>query len=417
MAPQTSQPTIAVFGASGFTGQLVAKYLASRAPEENFKLVAVGRNREKVARRLKEVGVVADILVADSNDERSLREVLKQVNVVASLIGPYMAHGELLYKLCAETGVHYADLTGETPFVYKMAKNYTRSALASKAILVNAAGFDSIPSDLNTFLAAQRLQQIAPDSKVGPVRSGFRAKGGASGGTLASGIGMIEAGAEDRKLAMDPYALCPIEGKHKPSTVLAKSFEYQNQKTWGGFFIMAPYNTAIVRRSWGIFESANPASRPLAYGPAFNYEEYMTTKGPISAFITSVVLYLGFGAILFSPIRALLKRFGPQSGDGPSPEAQEAGWFETTTVAKSEDGRREVKVVLKGTGDPGYKATSIMISEVALALLKDHDRLSPLARQGGSLTPATALGNVLVERLEKTGKFSFTIEDSERKTK
>ncbi|GAA5988546.1 hypothetical protein JCM5350_004448 [Sporobolomyces pararoseus] len=408
---------IAVFGASGFTGQLVARYLASRVPEENFKLVVVGRNREKVAKRMKEVQVTADILTADSNDEKSLREVLKQVKVVASLIGPYMAHGELLYKLCAEEGVHYADLTGETPFVYKMAKNYTRSALASKAILVNAAGFDSIPSDLNTFLAAQRLHQIDPDAKLGAVRSGFKAKGGASGGTLASGIGMIEAGAEDRKLATDPYALCPIEGKHKPSTVLAKSFEFQGQKTWGGFFIMAPYNTAIVRRSWGIFESAPEQSRPLNYGPSFNYEEYMTMPGPISSFITSIVLYLGLGAILISPIRALLKRFGPQSGDGPTPEAQEAGWFETTTVGKSQDGRHEVKVVMKGSGDPGYKATSMMISEVALGLLKDHDRLSPLAKQGGSLTPATALGNVLVERLERTGKFSFTIEDSQRKTK
>ncbi|GAA5870079.1 hypothetical protein JCM16303_001889 [Sporobolomyces ruberrimus] len=413
----TAKYDIAVFGASGFTGQLVARYLASRAPDEGFKLVAVGRNREKVAKRMKEVGVTADILTADSTDEKSLREVLGQVKVVASLIGPYMAHGELLYKLCAEMGVHYCDLTGETPFVYKMAKNYTRSALASKAILINAAGFDSIPSDLNTFLAAQRMQQIDGNAKVGAVRSGFKAKGTFSGGTLASGIGMIESGAEDRKLATDPYALCPIEGKHQPSTVLAKSFTYQNERTWGGFFIMAPYNTAIVRRSWGIFESATPASRPLTYGNEFSYEEYMTLPGPISAFFTSVVLYLGLGAILISPIRALLKRFGPQSGDGPSQEAQEAGWFETTTVAKSEDGQHEVKVVLKGKGDPGYAGTSIMISEVALALLKDHDRLSPLAQQGGSLTPATALGNVLVERLERTGKFSFTIEDSEKKSK
>ncbi|GAA6021366.1 hypothetical protein JCM11491_004762 [Sporobolomyces phaffii] len=408
---------IAVFGASGFTGQLVARYLASRAPEENFKLVAVGRNREKVQKRMKEVGVTCDVLVADSNDEASLRDVLKEVKVVASLIGPYMAHGELLYKLCAEMGVHYCDLTGETPFVYKMAKNHTRAALASKAILINAAGFDSIPSDLNTFLAAQRMQQIDGNARVGAVRSGFKAKGAFSGGTLASGIGMIEAGAEDRKLATDPYALCPIEGKHQPSTVLAKSFSFQGQRTWGGFFIMAPYNTAIVRRSWGIFESATPASRPLSYGTSFNYEEYMTMPGPISAFFTSMVLYLGLGAILISPIRALLKRFGPQSGDGPSPEAQEAGWFETTTVAKSDDGKHEVKVVLKGKGDPGYAGTSIMISEVALSMLKDHDRLSPLAKQGGSLTPATALGNVLVERLEKTGKFSFTIEDSESKSK
>ncbi|GAA5922342.1 saccharopine dehydrogenase family protein [Sporobolomyces koalae] len=407
---------IAVFGASGFTGQLVARYLASRAVDESFKLVAVGRNREKVQQRMQQVGVTADVLVADSNDEASLRAVLTQVKVVASLIGPYMAHGELLYKLCAELGVHYCDLTGETPFVYKMVKKYTRSALASKAILINAAGFDSVPSDLNTFLAAQRLSQIDREANVGAVRSTFAAKGGLSGGTLASLIGLLEAGQEDRKIATDPYALCPIEGKHRPAPVLAKSVTFENKTTWGGFFIMAPYNTAIVRRSWGIFESAAPGSRPLNYGPSFTYDEYMKMSGPISSFFLSIALYLGFGAILLNPIRALVKKFGLQSGDGPSKEAQENGWFETTTVATSQDQQHQVQVVLKGKGDPGYGGTSIMISEIALALLKDHDRLSPLAQQGGALTPATALGNVLVERLEKTGKFSFTIQDSAKKS-
>ncbi|GAA5964298.1 hypothetical protein JCM21900_003688 [Sporobolomyces salmonicolor] len=408
---------ILVLGAGGFTGQLVSRYLANEAVSQNFKLAVGGRNREKIERRMKEVGVTADILVVDAKDEPGLRQVIKQVKVVVSLVGPYMYHGELIYKCCAELGVHHCDLSGETPFVYNMIQKYTRSALSSKAILVNAAGYDSIPSDLCTFLAVQRLKKIGGDStKAGLVRSGFTGKGGISGGTFASLIGLVEADKEDQQVTINPYALSPIEGKHKPSPVLAGSSTFRGKRSWGSFFVMAPFNTAIVRRSWGIFESADPSSRVLSYGPNFDYDEYFALPGPISSFLVSVALYLSFASLFLSPIRWLAKKFGPKSGDGPSKETQETGWFETVCVAKSDDGKYETKVTMKGKGDPGYAATSVMISECALALLKDHDRLPPIAKHGGPLTPATALGNVLVERLEKTGRFSFTVEDEETKS-
>lgn len=232
--------------------------------------------------------------------------------------------------------------------------------------------------------------------------------------------------------------------------------------------IQGPYNSQIVRRSWGILETSDPSSRVLSYGGEFTYNEFMTMKGPISAIVTSLSLLIGFtflgelvrhsfprhswldsspspillplafetdpshatSAALFSPLRWAVRKWGPQPGTGPSKEMQETGWFKVVTTAKSVDGKHEAQMVMKGKGDPvsfpsrssfrhrplklilhspqGYAATAKMITECALAIVLDYDRLPPLAKQGGPLTPATALGTVLVERLENSGFFSFS---------
>lgn len=191
-----------------------------------------------------------------------------------------------------------------------------------------------------------------------------------------------------------------------------------------------------MNRSWGILEAADDAaSRSQAYGSKFNYAEFLSVSGgPLVAFLGSLAFVAALApralpplftvillssrltppfAVLIAPFRWLIKKIVTKAGDGPSPEAQKNGWYEVTTIAKSDDGRKEVKVVGKGKGDPGYAATAVLISSSALCLLKDHDRLPPLAQQGGFLTPATAFGQVLVERLERTGRFSWSVEDSE----
>lgn len=290
---------ILVMGASGFTGQLVAKYLASQAPLQNFTWAAGGRNREKIEQKMREVHAEpSEILVADSNDEAALRAAVKQVKVVISLIGPYLLHGEKLVKVCAEEGTHYVDLTGETPFIYKTVKQFQRSALDSKALIVHTSGFDSIPSDLGAFLAVQRLKQAGGDETfAGHVRTAFKAKGGMSGGTLSSLLTVVEEPKESREVASKVYALSPVEGKHKGRPVVVSSQTFKGQKTWGGFFLMAPINIPIVNRSWGILESADPSSRVLRYGPNFVYDEFMAMPGPISSFVASTVMLLSFGAI------------------------------------------------------------------------------------------------------------------------
>ncbi|ORY85328.1 Saccharopine dehydrogenase-domain-containing protein [Leucosporidium creatinivorum] len=407
MAPRPYQ--IVVYGATGFTGQLVAQYLSTIEAVAG-KWAVAGRNKAKVEERMNEVGVKAPVIVADASDHESLVQMCKQTKLVISLVGPYTTYGEPLVAAAAENGTHYVDLTGETPFVAHMVRKYARTAISTNALIIHACGYDSVPSDLTTFLAVQRLKGLIGESgKVGPVRSAFSFKGEVSGGTISSALTIMDGSADDKKIGMNPYALSPIAGSYKPLPTVVTSSTFAGKRTWGSFWIMGPYNSQIVRRSWGILETSDPSSKVLSYGSEFNYNEFMSMKGPISAFLASFSLLLSFAVLaLFPPARWALRKWGPQPGTGPSKEMQETGWFKVVTTAKSVDGKHEAQMIMKGKGDPGYAATAKMITECALSIVLDYDRLPPLAKQGGPLTPATALGTVLVERLENTGHFSFS---------
>lgn len=200
-----------------------------------------------------------------------------------------------------------------------MVRKYARTAVSTNAILIHSCGFDSIPSDLTTFLAVQRLKSSGGGNvKVGPVRSAFTAKGGASGGTIASALALLGGSSEDRAISANPYALSPIAGSHKPKPTLATWSTFNGKRTWGGFWFMVssgfasgrpsvlpadtvprqgPFNSAIVRRSWGILETADPSSKVLAYGPDFNYDEFLVAANPISAALTSLAFFFGFAIL------------------------------------------------------------------------------------------------------------------------
>lgn len=216
-----------------FTGQLVAQYLHS-VPAITGKWAVAGRSAAKVEKRMKEVGVAdVPVVVADSSDHDSLVAMVKKTQLVISLVGPYTHYGEPLVAACAENGTHYVDLTGESslepsiiwnytdssdigeaPFVAHMVRKYARTAVSTSAIMIHACGFDSVPSDLTTFLAVQRLKNLAgPGVKVGPVRSAFAQEGGASGGTIASLLAVLDGGPEDRAISTNPYALSPSESE------------------------------------------------------------------------------------------------------------------------------------------------------------------------------------------------------------
>ena len=236
-----------IYGASGFTGEslvryssspvherdlgsLAAKYLQSIAAKQGTKWAVAGRSQSKLEAVLREIGGdKIPIIIADSSDEAALRSLVKQTKVIISLVGPYAIYGTKLVKVCAEEGVHYCDLTGEAPFCYKMINEHGRTAIENKAIIVHSAGFDSIPSDLTTFLAVQRLKKI-PGAEVGEVKAIFSAKGGASwvvwnsavrtgnadmrtirsGGTIASALAMFNDGTpEDMKVLRNPFCLSP----------------------------------------------------------------------------------------------------------------------------------------------------------------------------------------------------------------
>lgn len=233
----------------------------------------------------------------------------------------------------AENGTHYVDLTGEAPFVAHMVRKYARTAVSTSAIIIHSCGFDSVPSDLTTFLAVQRLKRLAGDNvKVGAVRSAFAQKGGASGGTIASALAVLDGPPEDRAIATNPYALSPSELSWAPLT--AKADISPPSSRWipqaqahcphlvhlrwsphlgsllghgelpGASFVLSltvshsqgPFNSAIVRRTWGIFETSDPSSKVLSYGKDFNYDEYLVASPLLAPFI-SFAFFIGFAVL------------------------------------------------------------------------------------------------------------------------
>ncbi|KAK4701077.1 hypothetical protein P7C70_g5161, partial [Phenoliferia sp. Uapishka_3] len=406
---------IIVYGVTAFTGQLVLRHLLSSATAAGTQWGVAGRSREKVQAALKAAGAPEStpVIVADSADAASIEAMVRQTKLVLSLVGPYTTYGEPLARTLASMA---SMVKSELTFDTLKAKLYSRVAVESRAVILHACGFDSVPSDLCAFLAVQQLKKVAgADVKVGRVTSAVSMKAYISGGTLSTMYTALDGPKESKKVGSNPFALSPIPGNHKAKPTILTSHTFAGKRTWGGFWMMSPYNEQIVRRSWGVLESSAPSSKVLSYGPDFTYAEFLKCSGPISAALTSFLMLSAFALlVLFPPLRWALQKYYLQPGEGPSEAQQKAGWVKMETVAKSVDGKHEVSAIMTGKGDPGYSLTAVMICESALALVRDSERLPPLATIGGPLTPATALGNVLVERLEATGKFSFTTEDGKR---
>jgi short subunit dehydrogenase-like uncharacterized protein len=392
---------VAVYGASGFVGRLLAAHLATHAPA-GTRIALAGRDRgrlEQVRAGLPPAGRDWDVVVADSTDPASLAALAGSTRVLATTVGPYARYGLPVAEACARAGTHYADLTGEVLFVRAAIDRTDAVARDSGARIVHACGFDSIPSDLGTLLLAERA---AADGAGGlhEVRLAASMRGGFSGGTIDSARGQLAAVRSDpaaRRLAADPYALSP-DRDAEPATRQPPDAGPPARTAdgrWTAPFVMAPFNTRIVRRS--------NALQGWAYGRSMSYGEVMSCgRGPLGA-ATAAGVTAGLAATLAAmslpPTRALLDRLLPAPGTGPSESVQRSGWFRMVVDARTEDGRR-YRATAAGPGDPGYAATAVMLGETVLALALDGDRLPPRA---GSLTPATALGGVLVERLRAAG--------------
>src|SRR4051812_45985389 len=325
----------------------------------------------------------------------------RRARVVATTVGPYRGSGIPLVDACIAAGSDYADLTGEVLFVRETIERHDRAAEAG-ARIVHSCGFDSIPSDLGVLLLHEAAGELGETTLA---VTGMR--GGMSGGTLASLKGQVDdmrASGAARKVAGDPYALSPDraadpKGDDERDTQAIARDAALGQ--WVAPFVMASYNTRIVRRS--------NALQDWAYGRGFRYREVMSVgDGPLApvkaAGMAGGMLALA-GGLALPPTRMLLDRVLPDPGEGPSESAREKGYFRieihTTTPAGT---RFRAKVAAKG--DPGYKATAVMMGESALCLALDGDRL-PAA--GGVLTPATAMGTVLIDRLRVAG-MTFEVE-------
>ncbi len=378
---------LVVYGATGFTGRLVAEYLAGRGGPQRVALA--GRSRWKLESVRDEIGVDWPLLVADAADPKALLKVAKSTTAIVTTVGPYWKYGLPLVEACAKAGTHYADLAGEVLFMRESIDRYDAVAKKSGARIVHASGFDSIPSDLGVYLLHE-----AVGGPMGETIMAVRwASGGFSGGTIASGIGQMEAATEDpslRRIMEDPYALTP--GRRGPDAGDQIWVHYEPVlDSWTGPFVMAAINTRVVRRSNFLLGER--------YGGDFTYKEVVATGpgfgGRARATALAAATTAGMAALSVGPARAVISRFLPDPGEGPGQEAREKGGFRIEFRTTAVDGAVHAAEVI-GKGDPGYAATSRMLSEAGLCLATTEG-------PGGVLTPASAMGDALVERLRDAG--------------
>ncbi|SDY71788.1 Uncharacterized conserved protein [Modestobacter sp. DSM 44400] len=392
---------LVVYGASGFVGRLLAAHLAEQAPP-GTRIALAGRSRarcEEIRNGLPGAARNWPVLEADSGAPESLAELAAQTRVLVTTVGPYARYGLPVVEACARAGTHYADLSGEVLFVREAIDRFDALARETGARIVHACGYDSVPSDLTTLLLAERAG-VDGAGGLRDVRLVAMARGGFSGGTIDSARGQVEAVGRDRSLRRvlaDPFALSPARAA-EPDTPQPRDAALPARTPdgrWTAPFVMAPFNSRIVRRS--------NALQNWRYGRSLSYGEVMGCgrgpQGAVAAVGITAALAGAFGAMSFPPARAVLDRLLPDPGSGPSAAARGKGWFRTVVDAATEDGRC-YRATAAGRGDPGYAATAVMLGQSALALALDGDRLPD---RTGSLTPATALGGVLVDRLRAAG--------------
>jgi short subunit dehydrogenase-like uncharacterized protein len=391
---------VVVFGATGFVGKLTAEYLAEHAPED-VSIGLAGRSQEKLERVRSELGPNAadwPLVGADSSDPQSMKALAERCRAVATTVGPYLRYGMPLVEACAEAGTDYVDLTGEPLFIREAIDRFHARAQETGARIVHCCGFDSIPSDLGVFLLHQEAQAELEDTTY--VVRGL--KGGPSGGTIDSMKTMIDEVKTDpskRKLLLDPYSLSPdrdAEPDLGRQLDMGPPVHDRELDQWLGPFVMASINTRVVRRS--------NALQDWVYGRRFRYRETMAMGSGLAGRAKATALLGGLGAVMgalsLKPTRAALDRFLPKPGEGPSAEARAKGFFKIDIHTRTAAGERYVCRVA-AQGDPGYAATAVMLGESALALAEDRERLPDRA---GILTPATAFGEVLVDRLRAAGQ-------------
>jgi short subunit dehydrogenase-like uncharacterized protein len=389
----SSKFDIIVYGATGFTGQLVAEYLAAQYKgDANLKWAMAGRSKDKLAAVRDAIGAPADtsLIVADAADPASLKAMVEQAKSVISTVGPYQFYGNELLAACVASGTDYFDLCGEPLWMREMIDKHEAAAKASGARIVFSCGFDSVPFELGAFFVQEEAKRVfgTPALRVkGRVRD---MRGTLSGGTAASAKATFDAVAKDLSLVAilkDPFALTPgFKGPKQPPG--SKPAYEEDLQSWAAPFMMALINTRNVHRSNMLMG--------FPYGRDFIYDEMVLTgageKGEANAKLV---------------MAANTEKTGPNApkpGEGPSKEERENGLYDLLYVAIAPDGR-QVRAAVKGDRDPGYGSTSKMISECAVCLLRDTPDVP-----AGFWTPGAAMQHKLIERLIDHAGLTFTVE-------
>jgi short subunit dehydrogenase-like uncharacterized protein len=400
----TREYDIVLYGATGFVGKLTAQYLARAGGTARIALA--GRSPDRLLAIRETLGESAQswpVLQADASSPSTLDALAAQTRVVVTTVGPYSRYGLPLVAACAAAGTDYADLTGEPPFIRDSIDLYHKQALDTGARIVHACGFDSIPSDLTVYALHRRAVEDGAGELLGTdfvVRS---FAGGFSGGTVASMVEVLDSTSSDadvRRQFADPYTLSP-DRSAEPELGAQPDLRRRRGRQiapeldglWTAGFLMAPANTRIVRRS--------NALQDYAYGRRFRYSEHMSVGSSAVAPVTSAVVngignaVSALGSRYFRLLpRRLVDRALPKSGTGPSEAVRERGFYKAETYTTTTSGARYVATIAQ-SGDPGYKATAVLLGESGLALALDRDSLSDLH---GVLTPAAAMGDALLAR-------------------
>jgi short subunit dehydrogenase-like uncharacterized protein len=392
----SSKFDIVVYGATGFTGQLVAEYLAAHYKgDANLKWAMAGRSKDKLASVRDAIGAPADtpLIVADASDPTSLKAMVDQTKSVITTVGPYQLYGADLLAVCVEAGVDYFDLCGEPVWMRQMIDRHEAAAKASGARIVFSCGFDSIPFELGVFCAQEEAKRVfgAPVNRVkGRVRA---MKGTFSGGTAASAKASFAAAAKDLSLVamfQNPFVLTPgFEGPKQPRG--NKPVLDEDMGSWTAPFVMATINTRNVHRSNMLMN--------FAYGKDFVYDEMVLTGPGEQGEANAKRVVAAVNAERIGASSA-----GPKPGEGPSKEERENGMYDLLFVAIAPDGK-QARAVVKGDRDPGYGSTSKMISECAICLLRDMPNVP-----AGIWTPGAAMGHKLIKRLVDHAGLTFAVE-------
>ncbi|KZS66515.1 saccharopine dehydrogenase family protein [Mycobacterium pseudokansasii] len=400
---------IILYGATGFVGKLTAEYLARAGGDARIALA--GRSTERLLAVRDTLGEPAQswsVVAADAGSPATLEHLAVRTRVVVTTVGPYMRYGLPLVAACAAAGTDYADLTGEPPFVRDSIDQHHKQAADTGARIVHACGFDSIPSDLSVY-ALYRAARDDGAGELGDTHFVVRSlAGGLSGGTIASMLEILRAVSADpdlRRRFTDPYTLSTdraAEPELGPQPDLpwrrGSQLAAELSGLWTAGFMMAPTNTRIVRRSNALLD--------WAYGRRFRYSEHMSLGSSLLAPLASAMISgvgnvtTGLGSRYFRLLpQGLVQRMAPKPGTGPSAAARERGYYRIETYTTTTSGARYV-ARMKQDGDPGYKATSVLLGECGLALAFDRDKLSDLH---GVLTPAVAMGDALLARFPAAG--------------
>jgi short subunit dehydrogenase-like uncharacterized protein len=402
--------SLIVFGATSFVGQILCRYLVEQfGVSGNLKWAAAARSDAKLRSLREEMGPGAaelPLIVADAADETSLKRLCAQTRVVISTVGPYALHGEPLVKVCAESGTDYCDLSGEVQWIRKMIARYESAAQRSGARIVHCCGFDSIPSDLGVFF----LQQQAKERFGQPcTRIKMRVKalaGAASGGTVASLMNVVKEAANDaalRRELANPYSICPADHGFTARQMDLNTAQYDTDfRTWIAPFVMAGINSRVVHRT-------NALSKK-AYGGDFKYDEATMTNPRLKGWLTAQGVAIGIAGFLLAtalpPSRWVIERFlVPKPGEGPSPAAQERGFYDLRFFGTTASGQ-SLRVKVTGDRDPGYGSTAKMLGQAGACLALE---IAKSDCPGGFWTPATVFGERLIKRLTAHAGLSFEV--------